>query len=85
MKIEHPPGDPDAIAESRQDPVGRKVPVILNGAGVVLAGAIPASAALAERLSAPVCCNYQHNDAFPGDHPLYCVHLAITAPRPAWT
>ena len=29
-----------------------------------------ASAALAERLDAPVCCNYQHNDAFPGSHPL---------------
>ena len=26
--------------------------------------------ALAERLSAPVACNYQHNDAFPGSHPL---------------
>ena len=37
---------------------------------MVLSGAIPASAALAERLSAPVCCNYQHNDAFPGSHPL---------------
>ena len=44
--------------------------MILNGAGVVLSGAIPASAALAERLSAPVACNYQHNDAFPGSHPL---------------
>jgi len=32
--------------------------------------AIPASAALAEKLSAPVCCGYQHNDAFPGNHPM---------------
>ena len=24
------------------------------------------SVKLAERLGAPVCCNYQHNDAFPG-------------------
>ena len=44
--------------------------MILNGAGVVLSDAIPASAALAEKLSAPVCCGYQHNDAFPGSHPL---------------
>jgi sulfoacetaldehyde acetyltransferase len=36
----------------------------------VLSGGIPASAALAERLAAPVCCGYQHNDAFPGLHPL---------------
>ena len=47
-----------------------KFPVILNGAGVVLANGIAASAKLAERLDAPVCCGYQHNDAFPGSHPL---------------
>ena len=35
-----------------------------------IGGAIEASKDLAERLSAPVCCNYQHNDAFPGSHPL---------------
>ena len=40
------------------------------GQGVVIGGAIDASAKLAEKLSAPVCCNYQHNDAFPGSHPL---------------
>jgi sulfoacetaldehyde acetyltransferase len=44
--------------------------VILSGAGVVIGGAIPECAALAERLSAPVCNNYQHNDSFPGSHPL---------------
>jgi len=37
---------------------------------VVTGGAIDASRALAERLDAPVCCGYQHNDAFPGSHPL---------------
>jgi sulfoacetaldehyde acetyltransferase len=47
-----------------------KFPVILNGAGVILADGIPASVDLAEKLSAPVCCGYQHNDAFPGSHPL---------------
>src|SRR5688572_3771677 len=47
-----------------------RCPVSLNGAGVVLAGASPASMALAERLTAPVCVCYQHNDAFPGSHPL---------------
>ncbi|KAG1700594.1 putative sulfoacetaldehyde acetyltransferase [Nymphon striatum] len=44
--------------------------VILNGAGVIIGGAIPASVTLAEKLSAPVCCGYQHNDAFPGSHPM---------------
>jgi sulfoacetaldehyde acetyltransferase len=37
---------------------------------VVLSRAIEASARLAEALDAPVACNYQHNDAFPGSHPL---------------
>ncbi|MEL6482059.1 MAG: sulfoacetaldehyde acetyltransferase, partial [Pseudomonadota bacterium] len=55
--------------------------VLLNGAGVVLAGAIPASAALAERLGAPVCCNYQHNDAFPGSHPLSCGPLGYNGSK----
>src|SRR6202034_3891163 len=33
-------------------------------------GAIPQTIALAERLDAPVCSGYQHNDSFPGSHPL---------------
>ena len=72
VNIQHPPGDPDAIKEAADLLSNAKFPVILNGAGVVLSGAIPAAAALAERLSSPVCCNYQHNDAFTGSHPLHC-------------
>ena len=30
----------------------------------MIGGAIEASMKLAERLDAPVCCGYQHNDAF---------------------
>ena len=70
VEFERPTGGTDAIAAAAKLLAGAKFPVILNGAGVVLSGAIPASAALAERLTAPVCCNYQHNDAFPGSHPL---------------
>ena len=47
-----------------------RFPVILSGAGVVLSGAIGDLVQLAERLDAPVCSNYQHNDSFPGSHPL---------------
>ena len=36
--------------------------MILNGAGVVLGGAIPASLALAARLVAPVGVGYQRNE-----------------------
>jgi sulfoacetaldehyde acetyltransferase len=70
VQIDHPRGSETAIAEAAKLLSEAKFPVILNGAGVVLSGGIPASAALAERLAAPVCCNYQHNDAFPGSHPL---------------
>jgi len=51
------------------------------GGGDVLAGAIPASAALAERLDAPVCCGYQHNDAFPGSHPLFAGPLGYNGSK----
>ena len=70
IRIERPRGGAEAIAEAAKLLAAARFPVILNGAGVVLAGAIPASAALAERLGAPVACGYQHNDAFPGSHPL---------------
>ncbi|QCN99299.1 sulfoacetaldehyde acetyltransferase (plasmid) [Azospirillum argentinense] len=70
VRLEHPAGGRQAIAEAARLLSEAKFPVILNGAGVVIGGAIPDSIALAERLDAPVCCGYQHNDAFPGSHPL---------------
>ena len=70
VRLERSPGGQQAIEEAARLLAEAKFPVILNGAGVVLSGAIAASAALAEKLTAPVCCNYQHNDAFPGSHPL---------------
>merc|ERR1712216_373762 len=61
-----------------------KFPVILNGAGVVLSeGGVDASKKLAERLSAPVCCNYQHNDAFPGSHALFAGPLGYNGSKAA--
>merc|ERR1712048_1478530 len=60
-----------------------KFPVILNGAGVILADGIDASRKLAEKLGAPVCCNYQHNDAFPGSHPLHAGPLGYNGSKAA--
>ena len=57
--------------------------MILNGAGVVIGGAIPDCAALAERLDAPVCFGYQHNDSFPGTHPLACGPLGYNGSKAA--
>ncbi|AWJ86092.1 sulfoacetaldehyde acetyltransferase (plasmid) [Azospirillum sp. TSH58] len=70
VRLERPAGGRQAIAKAARLLSEAKFPVILNGAGVVIGGAIPDSIALAERLDAPVCCGYQHNDAFPGSHPL---------------
>ncbi|MDA8602849.1 sulfoacetaldehyde acetyltransferase [Alphaproteobacteria bacterium] len=83
VRIGRSAGDETAIDRAAELLSTAKFPVILNGAGVVLAGAIPASAELAERLDAPVCCNYQHNDAFPGSHPLACGPLGYNGSKAA--
>ncbi|MGO4915158.1 sulfoacetaldehyde acetyltransferase [Pseudogemmobacter sp. W21_MBD1_M6] len=70
VEFERPSGGEDALQRAADLLSSATFPVILNGAGVVIGGAIAASMALAERLDAPVCCGYQHNDAFPGSHPL---------------
>lgn len=70
VEFEPSAGGARAIAAAAKLLSEARFPVILNGAGVVLAGAIPDAVALAERLDAPAACNYQHNDAFPGSHPL---------------
>ena len=70
VDFELPSGGEQALARAAELLSNAKFPVILNGAGVVLGNAIADSVALAERLDAPVCSGYQHNDAFPGSHPL---------------
>lgn len=81
VEFERPSGGEAAIAEAAALLSQAKFPVILNGAGVVIGGAIPASMALAERLSAPVCVGYQHNDAFPGSHPLFAGPLGYNGSK----
>jgi len=83
ITIERPSGGVEAIAAAAKLLSEAKFPVILNGAGVVLSKGIPASAALAEKLSAPVCCGYQHNDAFPGSHPLAAGPLGYNGSKAA--
>ncbi len=83
VEFERPAGGADAIAQAADLLSNAKFPVILNGAGVVIGGAIPASQALAEKLGAPVCCGYQHNDAFPGSHPLFAGPLGYNGSRAA--
>ncbi|CUK14982.1 Sulfoacetaldehyde acetyltransferase [Shimia thalassica] len=81
VEFERPSGGEDALNQAAELLSNAKFPVILNGAGVVIGGAIPASMALAERLDAPVCCGYQHNDAFPGSHPLFAGPLGYNGSK----
>ncbi|MDQ7071822.1 MAG: sulfoacetaldehyde acetyltransferase [Rhodobacterales bacterium] len=83
VEFERPSGGANAISQAAELLSNAKFPVILNGAGVVIGGAIDASKALAERLDAPVCCGYQHNDAFPGSHPLFAGPLGYNGSKAA--
>lgn len=81
VEFERPDGGEAAIARAAELLSHAKFPVILNGGGVVIGGAIEDSIVLAERLDAPVCCGYQHNDAFPGSHPLFAGPLGYNGSK----
>jgi sulfoacetaldehyde acetyltransferase len=81
VEFERPSGGDDAINMAAKLLSEAKFPVILNGAGVVISGAIGESMKLAEQLDAPVCCGYQHNDAFPGSHPLHAGPLGYNGSK----
>jgi sulfoacetaldehyde acetyltransferase len=81
VEFERPAGGAEAIARAADLLSKAKFPVILNGGGVVIGDAIKDSMALAERLDAPVCCGYQHNDAFPGSHPLFAGPLGYNGSK----
>jgi len=82
LEFERSSGGENSVAEAAHMMSEAKNPVILNGAGVVLSkGGIAASQALAERLDAPVCVGYQHNDAFPGSHPLFAGPLGYNGSK----
>ena len=84
LVLETPAGGEQAVGQAAKLLSRAKFPVVLAGAGVVLAeGGIAACAALAEKLDAPVCCNYQHNDAFPGSHPLAAGPLGYNGSKAA--
>ncbi|MEL7464456.1 MAG: sulfoacetaldehyde acetyltransferase [Pseudomonadota bacterium] len=82
IEFERSPGGENSVAAAAALISEAKFPVILNGAGVVLAdGGIDASMKLAEALDAPVCVGYQHNDAFPGSHPLFAGPLGYNGSK----
>ena len=70
VRFERQGGGEEAINKAASLLSQAKFPVILSGAGVVIGNAIEECKKLAEKLDAPVCNGYQHNDSFPGSHPL---------------
>lgn len=82
VDFELPQGGETAVQNAADLLSSAKFPVILNGAGAVLSkGGIEASRVLAEALDAPVCVGYQHNDAFPGNHPLFAGPLGYNGSK----
>ncbi len=80
--FERSPGGEESITKAAEILASAKNPVILNGVGVILSeGGIAASAALAEKLDAPVCVGYQHNDAFPSSHRLFAGPLGYNGSK----
>ena len=70
VRFERQGGGKDAVDRAAKLLSEAKFPVILSGAGVVIGDAIDDCKKLAEKLDSPVCSGYQHNDSFPGSHPL---------------
>ncbi len=70
VRLERQGGGAEAIDKAAKLLSNAKFPVILSGAGVVIGDAINETKNLAEKLDSPVCSGYQHNDSFPGSHPL---------------
>ena len=70
VRFERQGGGNEAIEKAAKYLSDAKFPVILSGAGVVIGNAIEETKYLAEKLDSPVCSGYQHNDSFPGSHPL---------------
>lgn len=82
LEFERSGGGVNSVKQAADLLSNAKNPVILNGAGVVLSeGGIDASIELAERLDAPVCVGYQHNDAFPGSHRLFAGPLGYNGSK----
>jgi sulfoacetaldehyde acetyltransferase len=83
LRIGRGPGEAAALDEAAALLAAARFPVILAGGGVIHSGASAETIALAERLHAPVCSSYLHNDSFPASHPLWCGPLGYQGSKAA--
>ncbi len=82
-RLDRGPGGSNSLDEAANLLAVAKFPVIISGGGVVMADAVEACKALAERLSAPVVNSYLHNDSFPASHSLWCGPLGYQGSKAA--
>ncbi|MEE2790471.1 MAG: sulfoacetaldehyde acetyltransferase [Acidobacteriota bacterium] len=81
--IERAAGGAEALYAAAQALATARFPVIISGGGVVTAGGVGETQALAEYLSCPVVTSYLHNDAFPASHELACGPLGYQGSKAA--
>jgi sulfoacetaldehyde acetyltransferase len=83
MRIGRGAGDAAALDEAAVLLAQARFPVILAGGGVIMSEGCAEVVRLAERLHAPVCNSYLHNDSFPASHPLWCGPLGYQGSKAA--
>jgi len=83
LVIERGAGGERSLDEAAALLASAQFPVILAGGGIVMGDAAAEAIALAERLQAPVCTSYLHNDAFPASHRLWCGPLGYQGSKAA--
>jgi sulfoacetaldehyde acetyltransferase len=83
LRIERGPGGGASLDAAADLLAQAKFPVIIAGGGVLMANGVDAAIALAERLDAPVCNSYLHNDSFPASHRLWCGPLGYHGSKAA--
>jgi len=83
LTIERGAGGEKSLDEAAALLAGAQFPVILAGGGIIMGEGTAEAVALAERLQAPVCTSYLHNDSFPSRHPLWCGPLGYQGSKAA--
>jgi len=83
LVIERSAGGSGALASAMELLSKASNPVIVSGGGVVMSDGVTEVVKLAEKLQAPVCSTYLHNDSFPVDHPLWMGPLGYQGSKAA--
>merc|ERR1719334_1293490 len=81
--VEKSAGGRESLQKAADLLLSAKNPVIVSGGGVVMANGVDAVVQLAEKLKAPVCNTYLHNDSFPRNHELWMGPLGYQGSKAA--